>query len=591
MNSGGALDWLARCDLPRAWGGKTCWAILDADFGDARAFVQCWQAWRLDHQRPRILHYVGIAAHSPSATDLANWAGIGDQDAALWQALAAQCADRGTGFHRILLDEGRVSLTLCIGDVRAVLKEHIFLADTVRATTDGDPWVVQGLARRCKRGARFYLYPSPAANAAAESPLRVLLEQAGFAWDASTPVEATAGSPPITGQFNPPWEIPTRRSPLRHANPTPAHCAVIGAGISGASVAHALALRGWKVTVLDQAPTPARAASGLPVGLASAHVSADDSPLSRLSRSGVRLAIGHAQQLLSNGQDWELSGVLERKPGATAQWQQHAAWIKPSALVSAWLDHPNITFVGLTPVDTLHRVEGLWHLGSQQTAGLGGFEQVVIANAMGCKALLRQAMQSAQEIPWDVDLPAKLSTLQALHGTLSHGVYAEDIDGLPSTPVNGNGGFFPHVPSPHGMQWASGSTFETDALAAADLGTQHATNMLRLRQLLPEFGDTLVQVLERGPVHLWSSTRCVTHDRLPLVGAVDAKAANGLWVSVGMGARGLGFAPLCAQLLVARMGGEPLPVEWSLARSLDVCRTRRTRTSTPNTKQPDDQTF
>jgi tRNA 5-methylaminomethyl-2-thiouridine biosynthesis bifunctional protein len=42
-----------------------------------------------------------------------------------------------------------------------------------------------------------------------------------------------------------------------------------------------------------------------------------------------------------------------------------------------------------------------------------------------------------------------------------------------------------------------------------------------------------------------------------------------------MGSRGLSFSALCAELLAARLGAEPLPVEFSLSRSLDVNRVRR----------------
>jgi tRNA 5-methylaminomethyl-2-thiouridine biosynthesis bifunctional protein len=42
-----------------------------------------------------------------------------------------------------------------------------------------------------------------------------------------------------------------------------------------------------------------------------------------------------------------------------------------------------------------------------------------------------------------------------------------------------------------------------------------------------------------------------------------------------MGSRGLSFAALCAELLVARLCAEPLPVEFSLSRNLDANRVRR----------------
>jgi tRNA 5-methylaminomethyl-2-thiouridine biosynthesis bifunctional protein len=44
-----------------------------------------------------------------------------------------------------------------------------------------------------------------------------------------------------------------------------------------------------------------------------------------------------------------------------------------------------------------------------------------------------------------------------------------------------------------------------------------------------------------------------------------------------MGARGLSFSALCAELLVARLGGEPLPIESKLARLLATHRIQRSR--------------
>ena len=44
-----------------------------------------------------------------------------------------------------------------------------------------------------------------------------------------------------------------------------------------------------------------------------------------------------------------------------------------------------------------------------------------------------------------------------------------------------------------------------------------------------------------------------------------------------MGSRGLGFAALCAELIAARIGSEPLPIEARLAKNLDLHRPRRQR--------------
>jgi tRNA 5-methylaminomethyl-2-thiouridine biosynthesis bifunctional protein len=61
-------------------------------------------------------------------------------------------------------------------------------------------------------------------------------------------------------------------------------------------------------------------------------------------------------------------------------------------------------------------------------------------------------------------------------------------------------------------------------------------------------------------------------DRLPVVGPLDGGNQPGLWICAGMGSRGLSFSVLCAELLAARMGAEPLPLESQLAKALEALR-------------------
>ncbi len=564
-----ALD-LSALGLPEAWADRNAWTVLDTDFQDGQRFLALWRAWRHDARRPRLLHYVGIANVAPQM-EARNTLRSGAVRPSGAQTLADQLRDRGAGFHRILLSQAQVSLTLCIGDTKTMLAEHLFQTDTLICTAPADKWALQLLARRCKRGTRFWMDTSAqhGTTVPPKAGLPAVLQTSGFELDnAVQPANA------LCGAFNPRWKLPTSRSPSHHVARSPSRCAVVGAGIAGASVAHALATRGWQVMVYDQELCPAGGASGLPAGLAVPHVSADDNPRSRLSRSGTRLLMQHADRLLVRGQDWEPSGVLEKRPDGSALWHPQACWIKPSALVQAWLKHPGVTFIGNTQIAVLQRLDERWTLQDSQGQNVGSYAMVVVANAMGCATLLKG---SAPGIQLKSDLEDKIDALQAVHGTLSHGTYAEALEGLPPTPVNGNGCFIPHVPCSAGEQWFAGSTFEPNALAAGEVRVQNTANMERLSQLLPQEGFDLGETLNRGPVSQWSATRCVTHDRLPLVGPVDTTSGAGLWLCVGMGARGLSFSALCAELLVARLGAEPLPMEISLCGSLDVNRVRRKR--------------
>ena len=74
----------------------------------------------------------------------------------------------------------------------------------------------------------------------------------------------------------------------------PQKAVVIGGGISGCAAASALAARGVSVTLLESAPTLASAASGNPVGILHARLSAGKNPLQRF----VLASYGHALAFL-----------------------------------------------------------------------------------------------------------------------------------------------------------------------------------------------------------------------------------------------------------------------------------------------------
>ena len=489
-----------------------------------------------------MLHYVGITSGVFNAYEAT-------EHAEMWAALHAQCKDLEPGFHRLSFEGGRVLLTVCVGAVQAVLRELDFQADSIFLGSVANEWVIRLLTRLCRRGTQLWGVAQHGADVVA------LIRTLGF--DAQS-------------AFNPSWEVARRVS----AAP-PARVAVIGAGLSGAAIARLLALRGWQVTVLDQEAAPAGGASGLPAGLAVPDISADDNPRSRLIRRGIRYTLYHAQHLLRRGHDWEPSGVTEIRPNGAHHWHGGAAWIKPRQLVNAWMAHTHIQFIGNCQIVSLHRNTNHWLLQDADNNEYAGFSNVIIANAIACKKLLLAPVEYASIAP---EMRAKLDALQAVHGTLSCGVYGEEIADLPPTPVNGHGCFLPHVPDLKGTHWYAGSTYEKDPLAAADLPMQHTQNMQRLQALLPQWDTMLVDVLDQGKVWQWSASRCVTHDRMPLVGSVGtAPGTHGLWMCVGMGSRGLSLAALCASALVARICGEPNPLDPPLARAIDAQRHQRKR--------------
>lgn len=324
-------------------------------------------------------------------------------------------------------------------------------------------------------------------------------------------------------------------------------------------MAASLARRGWQVQVLDAAPEPAAGASGLPAGLLAPHTSADDNLLSQLSRAGVRLTLQQARKRLVEGLDWQPSGVLQKRKGAHDGIRlEDAAWIRPAALVRSWLADPGVQWRGGMAVANLVRQAGEWAALDPSGKAIAAAPLAVVAAAFGTTPLL----------------PVSLS-LHAVRGQVSLG-RAEGAPLAPQ-PLNGNGYFVPAVPLAGVMSWVCGSSYVRGDRSLVPRQEEHAANLQRLEDLAPQAARRLAPAFSAGDVQAWTGIRCASTDRRPLLGEV----APGLWASTAMGSRGLTFAALCAELLAARLHGEPLPLPAKLAAALDVSRQAAAATPAP----------
>ncbi|MES2363664.1 MAG: FAD-dependent 5-carboxymethylaminomethyl-2-thiouridine(34) oxidoreductase MnmC [Pseudomonadota bacterium] len=582
---------LAGCGLPAAWASKAQWSILETGFGLGLNFLVTWAAWKADPLRPRLLHFVSTEAFPASAKDVLRSAAAHPSLLPLATELQAQLWGLLPGFHRLVFEEGRVLLTLCIGDAKAMLRQQPFEADSVyldgfSPQKNPDIWDVhtfKAVARCCRRGTRIATWTIARA-------VRDGLAQAGFV------VRKTPGIPPkrdnLQGEYNPAWEPkkPARSTQIKPRQP--GSCVVVGAGLAGAAVAASLARRGWRVMVLDAASAPASGASGLPAGLLVPHVSPDDSLLSRLSRSGVRLALQQAHALLERGTDWSHTGVLQHsvdgsnktlpqtwpdagadwsriaKPerlvqcglpaSAQALWHAQAAWIKPAQLVKAWLKTPGIEWRGQTQVARLQSLAEGWQLMDDTGYALAQADLVVLASSYASRALAA----SVNPVPL---------ALQPIRGQVSWTLHTAQEQGLPPFPVNGHGSLVPAVPVAGGLALITGASYERDCALPGIKPQDDLDNLARLQTLLPQAATHMARAFAEEQVRHWAGIRCATPNRLPVLGPIASSASGAqVWVCTGMGSRGLTFAGLCAELLAARLHGEPLPLELRLAQAMEL---------------------
>ena len=607
-------------DAPAAWADAARWAVLETGFGLGLNFLVTWRAWRADPRRPARLFYSAVEAWPPAAEDLLRSAAPYPELHALAEQLAAQWHGLGPGVHRLRFDAEQVQLTLSIGDVQAALAElsgahdSVFL-DGFSPARNPEMWSLHTL----KAVARLTRHGAMAASWCTAAEVRRDLNTCGFE------VERVPGLPPkhhaLRARYAPRWATARPRADAPAPVDVPGRCAIVGAGLAGASVAWSLAQRGWQVTVLDRAPQPAAGASGLPAGVIAPHVSPDDRPVSRLSRAGARATLARAALLLREGVDWAASGVLERhaagerrlpaeltgsdatrsdsldaqQPLTRAQagraglalddvqralWHTRAGWVRPPALVRAMLQAPGITWRGGVAVARVEPTASGWQVHDTAGARLAEAELVVIAAGFDSLAL------AGGPLP-----------LHALRGQVAFGPMPAGAAGatLPPFPVNGHGSLIAHLPGADGPWWITGSTFERANARPDCTPADHASNRQRLAELLPAAAAALDAQWPDGRAQAWAAVRATLPDRLPAVGAwrpgghhdaeenkapaltqsaqeaIDSEADHSrlpLQLCTGLGARGLTLAVLCGELLAATLHGEPLPVARSLAQRL-----------------------
>lgn len=599
--------------LPGNWGGRRQFVIVETGFGQGLNFLATWQAWRNDPQRCQHLHFVSIEKHPFTRYGLTQLhAGLEDLQPLVGQ-LQQQWPDALPGLHRLTFEDGAVTLTLALGDVEAMLPKLVagadaFYLDGFTPSHNADMWsdtVFRGLARLARVGATLATYT-------AAGFVRRGLKATGF--DVSKAPGFGGKRHMTVAHFAPVWK--TRR----HAPPDAAqwperHAIVIGAGLAGCAVTERLAGRGWRITLFDTHDAPARQTSGHRAAAMHAHVSADDSLLSRLSRAGNLHALRAWQALAAAGHpvDWHGCGVLQIGEDDAENAAQHAAlaaldfpesfvrWMSPEEAAGShgatvprgglwfsqggWVAPPDICRAQLARagaaldarfncrVAAIARIDGQWQALSDDGTVLASAPVLVLANAYEAERLV----------------PGRFLALRRVRGQLTD-LDAAQVDALghwPDCVVTGGGYLLPR-----GAQGGArvGSSYEADDGPLAERPEVHAANLARLASLMPDHADAIARI-DPAALRGYVGVRTVTYNRLPLIGQMadeaqalaradalrgahlrDIPRQDGLYVALAYASRGLTWAALGAELIASRLEGEPLPLEADLADAIDPAR-------------------
>jgi tRNA 5-methylaminomethyl-2-thiouridine biosynthesis bifunctional protein len=581
--------------------------IGETGFGTGLNFLCAWQLFEQHAVAGARLHFVSVEKYPLSPADLQRALALWPQLKPLAEQLLRQYVAIHEGFQRISLANGRVTLTLLIGDALEQLPQldaqiDAWFLDGFAPAKNPDMWTAElfvELARLAAPGSTISTFTST-------GWVRRLLNAAGFK------MKRTPG-------IGHKWEIlrgeflgwPADVTPPQAHKPWFAHPApptgersalVIGAGLAGCATASSLAARGWQVSLLERHEAVAQEASGNPQGVLYLKLSAHGTALSQLIVSGF----GYTRRLLENlqrGTDWDNCGVLqlafnakeaerhaqlaEAFPEDLLQWLEQPAaqaragvgvahgglfypeggWVHPPALCQAQAAQPNIELLSHHDVLHLRKVDDQWQAWDGERL-LASAAVVVLAGAADIKRFAQSA-----ELP-----------LKRIRGQITRLAQTPQSAAL-ATVVCAEGYVAPARLGEHTL----GASFDFHSDDLTPTAAEHQGNLA----MLAEISSDLVARLhiDQQPVESLegrAAFRCTSPDYLPIVGPLaDLPAFNqtyaalskdarqvpdsacpwhdGLYVNSGHGSRGLITAPLSGELLAAWLDNEPLPLPRSVA--------------------------
>ncbi len=553
---------LKGCGLPEAWAGRAQFTVAETGFGTGLNFLAIWQLWSAHRPSPDAqLTFVSFEGFPLQAEDARRALAAWPQLAAEAGALLAQWPGPVRGVRNIVFPGAGVRLVLHLGDIRDCLPQSAFRADAwfldgfspAKNEDMWGAWIYPEIAARSQPGAVLGTFTVAGA-------VRRGLSEAGFSVTKAEGhgrkrerLEARLESPPAPAPD--PYGLRSPASPPRRV-------AILGAGIAGAAIAHALTRYGFAAHIFDPAPAPASGASGNPLALLMPRLDAGAT-----AEAGLLIdAYLAARELYRGMPEAEVSDVLQSPRNAPEVTRFEKLLADPplpledlEAVRGGGLLHKRALI--LRPPGLIARLlagascpfGAPAHISFEKRSVNGeAFDAIILANGMNAAHL-------APHLP----LEARLGQVDFV---------AQDVTAPPSALASGT------YALAAGSDRLWGATFEPSGPDYAADGTLAARdeNLAGLKRLSPWW----VRDAEGEDVQSRASLRATTPDRLPLIGAVpdpaaavtrfadvkkgraadaDAPLFAGIYVASGYGARGFTWAPWAAELIAAQLAGAPVP--------------------------------
>lgn len=573
-------------------------SIGETGFGTGLNILALWQMWQ--YCRPdnhSHLHAMSVEKFPLSKPDLIRALNAWPELKPLADQLIQQYPLPLAGCHRLSFPEERFSLDLWFGDAHDVFPQ-------MQKFHPVDAWFLDGFAPSCNPDmwqeqvlnhiVRLSDYGTTFASFSVAGVLKRGLKQHGI--QITRPrgfghkremLKACWLKPTLDAKSDTePHQMTTEAS--KPISTKQRQIAIIGAGIAGLSCAWAFAQRGHAVTLYDQT-APLAGGSGNPLALLNPKLC----PIEQSHEHLMTLAWQHAlrhyapfqafrpiqvnQMALKNAED--LLGLANEYPqqvlntssaqdcGMATEFPSlkllQAGVVSPHALRDQMLQHPLIQFQQATIKNFVS--DDTLQVFDSQDQHLGDFDHVIVCCA-------RQSQAFFEHYP----------VLKPIRGQVSWLENSEHA--LASDQAYSYGGYCMQL---NPEQLILGASFYPNREDSEVLAEDHVHNFNLIHSVFPSYAQSL------PTTSTWqgrASVRAQTQDYFPVLGRLDD--ATEIYSLAGLGSKGFLFAPLCSEILAAKILSEACPVPSSLLKKLDIQRfVKKTKPKKPYfNAQPNAQT-
>ncbi len=606
-------------DLIHRWQlleAQALFTIAETGFGTGLNFLLSWSLWERHAPKTSCLHFISCEKYPLTLDDLTQSLKAWPQLEKQAQMLIAHYPTLTPGYHYMSFCEGRITLTLMLGDALICYEQLLICGDSpLEKKLRGafvDAWFLDGFAPQKNKSmwsdeliqiiALLSKKGTTLATYTAAAQVKNSLKQNGFI------VEKRKGFGPkrhmITGcrddtllqnmvHHHTPWHL---GKPLLTQKKS---AIVVGAGLAGCFIAYSLAKKGWKVTLIDELNEVGQGASANQQAVLFPKLSAYNSPLTQFLLSAFLYSARVYQDILKHNPIGELHGALLLASNEKEQLAQHqlANWLthypklgtlvdenEASLLAGLPLQHPGL-FIPLSGwinspqlCQFLANTEGIslitntavkelffdkcWHVNEWQA------EVVVLAN--GNKITSFNQTQSLPIKP----IRGQMTAIDATRESMALKI-----------PLCDEGHVLPAVNGIHLL----GATYELKTADFTIKAEDDLLNIAKLRQLGPHTSWS------NDIVSHWAGVRATTPDYLPVVGAValesdflnlyaglrsdskrwinqEAPYYPGLYAFAGFGSRGLTTIPLSAEYLASLINNQISLLPRALTQALSPAR-------------------